>query len=334
MNHFSISIKTSDVSDGSTNDDVSITLNGTKGSWGPRELDNGANNFERGKIDHFIISNVPDIGMIESVTVSCDGSWSFEWVLVATVTASQANMHADNWWAVEIWNDQSLQALRDYLNTRFGVTHTYLFPWHNWIKYGGKSTQTIYEKNYHSTLSEEPGQTRNEYFCTICEVVNNLTGDSPTKRTISRSTGNTYTKSSGTGSQTGWSVGASATVGVQGEMVNASATITSSFNQMLSKKHEQAAQALNRSVESYEITVPAKTVTVVVQDWFQTVQTTEVKGGFDSSSINTPIDFRPGSDNQYSGSSGQDLMNRLTQSQPDSTYTELVRQRLHSYGLI
>lgn len=61
--HYRITVATGDVRSAGTDSDVFLTVHGSNGSTGERELASNANNFERGQKDQFTIqcANIGDI---------------------------------------------------------------------------------------------------------------------------------------------------------------------------------------------------------------------------------------------------------------------------------
>jgi hypothetical protein len=72
---------------------MSITIFGEKGDTGERQLDNAADNFERGKVDTFGIESI-ELGDIKKIRIGHDGSgfgagWFCDWIVIYNEKTTQ-----------------------------------------------------------------------------------------------------------------------------------------------------------------------------------------------------------------------------------------------------
>ncbi|GFR41097.1 hypothetical protein Agub_g1741 [Astrephomene gubernaculifera] len=71
--NYKVTVHTSDIRGAGTDSDVFLTIYGPNGDTGERLLDNSTNNFERNKVDNFIISS-GNIGAIQKIKIRSSGT--------------------------------------------------------------------------------------------------------------------------------------------------------------------------------------------------------------------------------------------------------------------
>ncbi|KAG1672531.1 hypothetical protein FOA52_002840, partial [Chlamydomonas sp. UWO 241] len=92
---YKVMVKTSDIRGAGTDSDVFLTIMGPKGDTGEQELDaSGRDDFERGKLDHFVIKG-PDVGEPDRIKIRSDGSglgdaWHLEKIDVISSATNQS----------------------------------------------------------------------------------------------------------------------------------------------------------------------------------------------------------------------------------------------------
>lgn len=103
---YRITVCTGDVRGAGTDSDVFVTLHGTQGCTGERELADAANNFERGRTDVFHVA-AADIGAMESVSVRVQPAWlGPAWLLDSIeVQAAQSGSAGPVVFAFQQWFD-------------------------------------------------------------------------------------------------------------------------------------------------------------------------------------------------------------------------------------
>lgn len=165
--------KTSDEKDASSNGDVGVVIHGAQGALGPANLDNKANNFERGLVDGFVVEG-DDLGQLESVEISSTHSWAMDWAVIAygeNVTLPFRMMQEDmrkmqnfdeeltkgharapdtpvTVGQIAVFSkDVSMDDVAATLGAQ-GVAFG-LFPWHNWVSRSHPHTISVKCRSWH-----------------------------------------------------------------------------------------------------------------------------------------------------------------------------------------
>eukprot|EP00736_Rhodelphis_marinus_P000918 Rmarinus@m.27357 len=108
---YEVEVETGDVRGAGTDANVTIDIIGSNGSTGDRRLDNNKNNFERGRVDTFLL-DCSELGRLQKIRIGHDGSgfgsgWFLERVTVTNKVTSEKWVFVAQRWLDEGEDDGS-----------------------------------------------------------------------------------------------------------------------------------------------------------------------------------------------------------------------------------
>lgn len=331
-NLYVIGIRTGDAGSAGTNGDVLVTLHGENKSSSPLNLDNRAGNFEQGNMDLFPVS-IDDLGRINSITIGCtDSGWFFDYAIVAQypdIAEEFQKTDIDHTkWRYIIGKGPTKDEMLDMFRkgivfqhlksvegelqgsmmTGFTTTHevtdgnpfsepskfTDIYEYGGWINKDGQGQRTLYARAYNKDITfTSTGQTEQRLFSRTWQFNNNSGNEMDLPVPMSMSAGKNVIQTNEKTKETSFSESATVTIGGQGEIINASASVTAAFQQKKAELERQANESMIHAESSFEFVVPKGRYGVAFAEWDEIVEKSTASYGFSSTNaITYPVGFQ------------------------------------------